>query len=260
VIPNPRFDELLQFLEGGLTLLRTQEIEAELASSPQLRAQLAQVKALTEDLASVDPSLRGLDLVPGLRAELNRPVPALPRRGSRFAYAGPALALVAASLLAWVFIPLSSERQEFQAKGSRDTDASRWAGIDIYRPGPVRVTGTIRQDEGLAFAYRNGGPSPFGYLMIFAVGSKGRVFWFYPEWKNASENPPSIPIGSAQGAVELREWIHHDLEPGSLTLHGLFTRHPLRVSEVEAQLGHADDSWRGRDSLDHRIELKVEAQ
>ncbi len=116
--------------------------------------------------------------------------------------------------------------------------ADRYVGVDVYqatKPGDIRpVQGTISTSTELLFAYRNIGPNPFDYLMIFGVDQSGEVFWYYPAHLDSSANPPSIATagrGGWQGATQ-SDWARTSpRRPRNLC--GIFTHAPLRVKQVE---------------------------
>ncbi len=72
-------------------------------------------------------------------------------------------------------------------------------------------------------------------MMVYAVDAAGEVRWFYPAYEAAGTNPSSIAI-QAGANVLLAEVIRHPFAAGPLTLQALFSRAPLRVSQVEAWL------------------------
>ena len=101
-----------------------------------------------------------------------------------------------------------------------------------------RAGNVVRTDESLAFSYVN--PPSIGAccVMVFARDAAGRIFWFWPAWENAAEDPQSLPISASGSAVELPEAVRHALQPGPLTIVGLFTPKPLHVREVEAAVAN----------------------
>jgi hypothetical protein len=101
-----------------------------------------------------------------------------------------------------------------------------------------RAGNVVHPGESLAFAYLN--PSSLGdcCVMVFARDAAGRVFWFWPAWENAGEDPQSLPAQAGGAPVELPEAVRHDLRPGALTIVGLFTPKPLHVKEVEAAVAN----------------------
>jgi len=252
--PSNRFAELLQYVEGELTVTQAQKLEAELAQSPALRGELAHVRQLTADLGDVVPGLDGVDLVPELHRLTGAPAPR-PRR--RWAMAGVALA-AAAGLAVGVVSWQQRSSAEFQVRGSGDA-AAKWVGLEVFQHDHSPLGEVLHPSQGIAFVYRNTGPHPFSHLMVFARDASGRVFWFYPEWTDARADPVSIPVGASDGAIELRELVSHPYQPGGLTLHALFTRRPLHVSEVEALLKEPrGDELQLPDSVDLRRALRVE--
>jgi hypothetical protein len=106
-----------------------------------------------------------------------------------------------------------------------------------------RAGSIVRTGESLAFAYVNPpalNPSGVGdcCIMVFARDDAGHVFWFWPAWENAGENPQSLPVSASGSPVELTEAVRHALQPGPLTIVGLFTPKPLHVREVEAAVAN----------------------
>jgi hypothetical protein len=107
------------------------------------------------------------------------------------------------------------------------------AAADTQRAGSI-----VHAGESLAFSYVNPAPVGASFVMIFARDAEGRVFWFWPAWDKASEDPQSLPIAQGADSVELREAVRHELQPGALTIVGLFTPKPLHVHEVEAAIAN----------------------
>jgi hypothetical protein len=97
-----------------------------------------------------------------------------------------------------------------------------------------RAGTTVRAGESLAFSYVS--PASVGAccLMVFGRDPAGHVYWFWPAWNDAAEDPVSVPIAEGNTPVELREAVRHPLQTGPLTIVGLFTPKPLHVREVEA--------------------------
>lgn len=252
-----RFAELLQYIEGELTVAQAQKLEAELSRSAVLRDEHARVKRLTTQLGADEPEFAGVDLVP----ELHRLMVLPAARGQSRTWRTLAAAGVAVAAAAGIaFVVVSTEPPspaEFQVRGSNE-DAAKWVGLEVYQADHSPLDEVVHRRQALAFSYRNTGPNPFGYLMIFARDTRGRVFWFYPEWTDAKTDPASIPIGASDSAVHLRELITHEYELGPLTLHALFTRRPLRVTDVEARLSMSGEELTQPDAVDRRRVLRVE--
>jgi hypothetical protein len=120
------------------------------------------------------------------------------------------------------------------------TDPERLAVDETQRAGS-----SLRAGESLAFSYVN--PQAVHpavddcCLMVFARDAAGHVFWFWPAWNDASEDPTSLPISPTETPVELTEAVRQPLAPGELTIVGLFTPKPLHVHEVEAAVAKGLD-------------------
>jgi hypothetical protein len=111
----------------------------------------------------------------------------------------------------------------------RDQDNPQLPAIgDTQRAGNLMHAG-----ESLAFSYVN--PAGLGTccLMVLGRDAAGHVYWFWPAWDNAADDPSSLPVSESAQPVELREAVRHPLQPGELTIVGLFTPRPLHVREVE---------------------------
>jgi hypothetical protein len=101
------------------------------------------------------------------------------------------------------------------------------------RGDPLAPGGRLGPDDGVLLAYSNPG-ARHGWLMVFAVDDRGEVFWYYPSFERAGEDPEAVPIVRGRSGVELGEEIRHALRPGPLRFHALFLEAPARVSAVEA--------------------------
>jgi hypothetical protein len=101
-----------------------------------------------------------------------------------------------------------------------------------------RAGSVVHAGESLAFSYVN--PPAVGArdVMIFGRDAAGHVFWFWPAWDNAADDPQSLPISASGNPIELTEAVRHALAPGPLTIVGLFTPKPLHVREVEAAVAN----------------------
>ncbi len=238
---------LLCYLEGEVTQSQAAEIEAYLADSASARRQLEGLRSMLSGLRAPDGEADRTDLVAAIRQRaVTAPAPSELPRPFWFVVA-PALAclLMAIGLLRWrhVFVTDAADPAEaaFRAKGGprRADDPDRWVGVQAHTVdgagAPHPLGARLARQDGLAFAYTSIAPEPHRYLMIFGVDSASNVFWFYPAHEQAGDDPVSIAIESGH-ARELPEVIHQDLRAGSLTLYGVFSRSPFRVSQVEALL------------------------
>lgn len=104
-----------------------------------------------------------------------------------------------------------------------------------------RAGATVRAGESLAFSYVSPASVGASHLMVFGRDPAGHVYWFWPAWNDASQDPASLPIAEGTTPVELREAVRHPLQPGALTIVGLFTPEPLHVREVEAAVAKGLD-------------------
>jgi len=266
---NPRIgtETLAAYLEGELTQSESARVEADLREDADAQRRLEQVRRILSVLRRQGSELEGLDLVVGVRqALLETPSPAWKRPGRWLAVGGVAAAAGVAFFAAKR--PATVEVSEFQARSlsMEASDATRWAGVRIYRVRPSGepqpLQGTLSPGEGLLFAYTNLGAQPFDYLMLFAVGATGQIHWFYPAYDQPGTDPQSIEIEHRTAEVLLNEVVRHQYAPGPLLLGALFSRKPLRVSEVEEWLeqqhGHLPERPPFRDASLQQMSVKVE--
>ncbi|MEQ9501879.1 MAG: hypothetical protein RIT81_33715 [Deltaproteobacteria bacterium] len=250
---SPRHeDDLLRYLEEDLSVAEAKALEAELAESPDLAAQLDEERALIEALAEPDDELAEIDLVAGVRERLDRRE--APRRSRWFAAVG---ALAVAASVALVFAP--SEDDGFRAKGVASTGAEKWAGVKAFvvhgDATPRPLSAELSSDDSVVFTYTNLGDSPYSHLMIFGVDEAGGVHWYYPAWNDAAANPSAVQIRPNSGDVPLPDRVAHDLPSGRYVINAVFLRAPKTVREAEALIQY--DGGRFADAHVQRIEVKV---
>jgi hypothetical protein len=123
---------------------------------------------------------------------------------------------------------------------ARGTAVAVAPSVHLYRVvGPGRsepVGDQIARHDGLLVAYSNPGEM-YDRLMVFAIDERYQLYWFYPAFQRAGEDPEAVPIAHQRAGVELGEEISHPFPPGKLRLVALFLDRPLRVSQVEALVG-----------------------
>ncbi|AKU94398.1 hypothetical protein AKJ09_01062 [Labilithrix luteola] len=166
-------------------------------------------------------------------------------KGVPGAVLGP-LALAAAFVLLLSRLPSGGDG--FAARGRRPMMQTTTLGPEAPSPtkgavyvhrvvaggSPIPVTREIHRDDELVFAYENQGQKQ--NLMIFGVDELGHVYWYFPAWTDARDNPFSIGIDSTPGTHELREAIAHPIVGRKLEIHALFLDSPLSVREVETMI------------------------
>jgi hypothetical protein len=169
-----------------------------------------------------------------------------PARRSRIAV--PVLALAGAAALL-VLLPQLRRPPAPVERGGPSSGAPTGPELHLFRALPggdsAAVSDRVRAGDGWLVAYSNPGTEA-RWLMVFALDDACRVHWFYPAYERSGENPGAVPIRTGENAVELGEEIRHPLQPGRLSLVGLFLAQPLDVLAVEAVLrGHcrAGASW-----------------
>ncbi|MDP1827103.1 MAG: hypothetical protein Q8L48_27765 [Archangium sp.] len=236
-VPEPDDEELFRFLLGELPPERAAELESWRRGTEARQARLNELASLISALQQPVP---GVDLVPAIDARIARA--RRPRRPRTWVAALAAIAAVAAL----VVVAQRSEdpaEEELRRKGSGSKRAEPVAEVHAYRLEaggvPTPLSAELGVGDSLLFAYSNGGAVPFTHLLIFGVGQTGQVYWYFPAWLNAGDDPTAIAIEPAE-LIEMHERISHPLPPGRFVLHAVFARRALRVSEVEQLMGRAD--------------------
>jgi len=147
--------------------------------------------------------------------------------------------LAAATLLLLLLLPRFQSPTGFRARGGA-----------IERPGPAlwvyRVSPSgkgepvhqdIRRADELAFGYR--APTDTGFLLVFGRDEHGHVYWYHPEWTDATGDPVSISISADPSRHELPAAISHELDGKELELCDVFSRSPFRARDIERRLEQA---------------------
>jgi hypothetical protein len=129
---------------------------------------------------------------------------------------------------------VTAEQDDVMPRGA-DTPASQ---VLIYRvkgdDQAELLDGRMAPSDELAFAYINA--RGLERLMIFAVDEHQHVYWYYPQWTDAADNPRAVPIGSGPDLHELPEAVAQEFDGETLTIHYLFTNTALSVRDIERQL------------------------
>ncbi len=226
---EPGDDELFAFVLEGLPPARAAELEAWSTSNAERATRLAKVRALVAALETKTPTE---DLVAGVDTQLA----ARSRRRARsfIAASGVTLAALVAIGVVWWSAPREPSGDGLRVKGSSPRS---WAGVRITRLDSDGVAHPLEQrlasTDRLAFAYTNGGPTPFSHLLIFAVASTGQVFWYFPAWLDGREDPKAIAIKPSTQPIDLEEQIGHELPVGPLEIDAVFLDRPLSVTQLE---------------------------
>lgn len=253
----PEREELVRDVDGELSVNRHRELEHHLQQCAACARTRQDLLRMVDRIQPDEGEFEDPELVEGIMRALpppgaTDPAPE-PRAWWRALRVGvPALAAAAALLVAgswWLADrrpaepgePAARGRPEFVPRGGAADDPERWVALEIFsKPAPrepYRAAGqSIGADGALAFAYRNVG-GRYRYLMIFAVAGDGRIYWYYPAYERAGDDPSSVPI--EEGRHKLPDEVEHDLRGGALRIVGLFSREPLRVSAVERAVSAA---------------------
>lgn len=270
----PHTDVLARYFEGELTKSEADVVERQLQTTAETRDELQRIERIADALSTTDESLKNTDMVSMVRqaiAESNQNE--IQKRNRKPYWTGLVLttglataATVAFILFGSLFDTESRDDGEFGIKGDTTTVEGResWAGIEINRvvndTTVKQVTNAIASNDEMLIAYRNAGPHPYRYLMVFAVDAQGEVYWYYPAYLSARTDPVSIPI-EPRDYIVLEEKVRHKLPEGSLEIHSLFSDRAIRVSEVERLVAESKSNIGKRlklpDFAEHIVKVKV---
>lgn len=98
----------------------------------------------------------------------------------------------------------------------------------------VPVVGAIGRSDELAFAYENATPGE--RLLVYAVDEHRHVYWYYPAWTNASDDPAAVPIEADGRRHELPDAVSHHYDGDHLEVHAVFVDSVTTVKQIEAML------------------------
>jgi hypothetical protein len=96
------------------------------------------------------------------------------------------------------------------------------------------VEAKIRAGDDLAFAYTNA--SGYKHLFVFGVDEHRHVYWYYPAWTSADDDPHGVDVAAGPEVRELPEAIRHELDGRELTIHAVFLDDDTSVKRIEAML------------------------
>jgi len=132
----------------------------------------------------------------------------------------------------------------FQARGGHET-ADSWVALHPYlvrdgeRPRPLAGDDElVRCNDRLLFAYDNGGPHPYRYLMVLAADERGAVRWLFPD----GAEPGARSIAAEPGAGrELHEELGlaagcDDVAVRRFDLYAVFSDEPIAAATIGARL------------------------
>jgi hypothetical protein len=258
------YRELARLVEGEVTASEAQAMEQILEHSPTSRRRHATVKRVVDTIGD-GTEIAGIDLLPAVRRKLvddsdrvdgSRKSPFRARMVGIAAAAALTLILPAVFLMDGGIAPEKAQ-PEFRRKSASGTSDPRvrWIALNVFRlsgnEAPTPLGDTLQPQDGLIFQYTNLGPSPFSYLMVFAIDEEDRVYWYYPAFLDESSDPPAIPIQTGASRVGLHEVIGHPYAEGQLTIFALFSDNELLVSDIEKSV---KERVRGKGGFEDRFD------
>jgi hypothetical protein len=241
VVAHASFERAVDaHFEGRISSATERRMRAHLGTCASCRAYYE--RHLT--LAAVDPQgarplaermARGL----GLRAPSGAAAVDLRRAGLLLAL--PAVALVV--LVAFVRRGDVDGGSGSSARGGRPAGGQLLISEIDAIARARQVTTVVARDSGLAFAYANLGHKR--RLLVFGVDEHRNVYWFYPAWSDARDNPTAVPIVKDDAVHELPEAVRHHFASDRLQVFAVFTDRAMSVRDIEAAVARAGDGEAG---------------
>jgi hypothetical protein len=212
-------------------------------------------------LAALDPQAKSAEERIGVALGLRPPRARF--SAAPLAWGACALAVALAVFLSRPRHAAMEEIAEYTARGASSLEAE--PRIFAYRMEPrERIDGasaSIGEREALAFAYTNA--RRYEHLLVFGVDEHRHVYWYYPAWIDAQQDPRAVAIGGGTEMRELPQAVRHDLDGSQLTIHAVFTHRDPSVKEVEALVAGQDPEAatfepNAGGAFEQRISLRVE--
>jgi hypothetical protein len=238
----PSFETLAAWVVGEVTPEVDPQLREHTRGCVRCAAETERLRAVTQALPQLQlagPAPRFTrELVAKLDERRHQPHP-----GRRTLVAVTGLAAIC--LVSFGVIRFEDMRADdqgtFMARGGAARRAPR-VGFEIYAhvPGrqPFRIHDkqSVRTDTGYSFVVTNRSQRR-QYAMLFAVDARSDVHWFYPAFLDSATDPQSIVVDAQPQVQALPDGITpEDPAPGWMRFVGVFSKAPLRVSEVEGLL------------------------
>jgi hypothetical protein len=246
----PKIDDIVLYLDGEISINRAETLKLHFDSCPSCSRTYRELERLAKRIAPDDNEFTDPELSKSILAQVQAGTARVrtPSSGRRWLYFGlPAAAVAATMLFVLVIFPKISpprpdqqhierySKNEFAVRGTQTPDEQKWFSFWIFKrkekgAGYEEVHLAIPPSAHLVFGYLNLNKQ-YRYLLIFATNAQGQVYWYYPAYERKETDPESI--SSLSGRHELRDEIQHRLSLGELKFTALFSKRPLRVSEIE---------------------------
>jgi hypothetical protein len=208
-------------------------------------------------LAEMDP--KGL----GAKERIGRSLGFTKKQEPKFASLPVFLTASAMAAGAFILWPAPASDDGFTSRGSGGGVVVSTAPeeVFVYKIGadnqPLEVGKEMLASDELTFSFRNAGDAT--HLMIYGVDDQNQIYWFYPAWTNADENPTAVPVERTKGVKALGRAVAHDYRGKTLRLYSLFLedKNPLpSVQELEKRLGNAQETPYPNVKLIHELNLR----
>jgi hypothetical protein len=148
---------------------------------------------------------------------------------------GVTFGVVAAAMVLAIVVFTRDSQDRFASRGP----AAATSELRVFRAShggrPVPAEASMLATDELTFAYRDG--TGKHHLFIFGVDEHRHVYWFWPAWSSAAEQPAAPAIVSDGVLREIEDAVSHRYDGRSLDIYGLFTDRPWPVQELDAAIG-----------------------
>ena len=235
--------ELVQAELGELTINQVRDLDDHAAVCSRCAQARHAIRQLTEDLAS-RPTQED-DFVERVMSANKTATPVAPKRRPYVPWFAAAALVLLASGTAKLAMDHAGHKQTWTARGHRDganvsldTPASE---VLIMRGGQLLPLSGQSLSRADAFAVRYVNPTDdTQYLAAFAVDAVGAVHWIFPEYVDASTDPPSFPLVSAEEERLLPQVVApENPAPGPMHVVTLTSPEPTTVKRIESALQEA---------------------
>ena len=235
-------EELVKAELGELTINQVSSMDEHAAACSRCAQARTAIRQLTADLArSPEPTQDDGFVARVMAARETATLTPSARRQRAPWFAAAAMVLLAAGTVKLV-MDNSGPKESWTARGRKGgsnaslrTPASE---VMVMRGGQLLPLSGQSLSPADAFAVRYVNPTDdTHYLAAFAVDAVGTVHWIFPDYVDASTDPPSIPLASAKDERLLPQVVAPEKPaPGPMRVVTLTSREPATVKRIEGVL------------------------
>lgn len=224
-----------QFKSGPLKPLEDRALRAHVRSCDECKTHYDQIARIERALDGevVPEALVARTLARGPSREAKPST----RRVRTFALPLSLLAAAAAVLVAFLLVRPQDPSSAFTPRKVGPEGRTAWLKVYRAREEKIEPLGeSLKQGDGLLFAYTNLKNSHARYLVIFGLDGAGRAHWYHPAYKSEADRPVSIGIDAGVANIELKERVFAEHAKGKLRICGVFSKDQLSVRALDEVL------------------------